>query len=175
MPYHVIARDFAGGEDALRERSGRIVRALIELGITDAVGVPDNMTRIIFNLLDAEPDLQVVPVCREGEAWAIASGLWVGGRCPVVIIQNTGFFESGDGLRGTAIEMGVPLLVLMDYRGHHTLNKPNTDSAATLFEPTLRAWGLPYRFLDNGEEAPILGAAFEQAQRTRRPVAVLMT
>src|SRR5437870_1903755 len=58
---------------------------------------------------------------RGGEAFAIASGLWVGGRVPVVLIQNTGLLETGDALRGTAMRMRVPLVCLVTYRGHATL------------------------------------------------------
>ena len=175
MPAKVIPREFTGDQATLKQRSQRIVKALSDLAITHAVGVPDNATRVIFELLTAAPDIQVVPVCREGEAWAIASGLWVGGKSPVVIIQNTGFLESGDGLRGTAIEMGVPILALMDYRGHHTLPGPDADSAARFFEPTLRAWQLPYHFLEDNLEAQILSAAFKEACDLGRPVGVLIT
>lgn len=175
MAAKVIPREFTGDETTLKQRSQRIVAALSGLKITHAVGVPDNATRVIFELLEETSEIQVVSVCREGEAWAIASGLWVGGKLPVVIIQNTGLLESGDGLRGTAIEMGVPLLALMDYRGYHTLSQPNPDSAASVFEPTLRAWQLPYYFLTDYREAQIIASAFKEACDLRRPVVVLIT
>jgi sulfopyruvate decarboxylase TPP-binding subunit len=162
----------------INARSERIVQTLIELRITHAVGVPDNATRLIYERCDADPRVQLVPVCREGEAWAVASGLWVGGKKPVVIIQNTGFLESGDALRGTAIEMGVPMLAILSYRGHATLgpdNPPLVDSAAALFEPTLRAWQIPYQLLEDGREGEILRNADNLASKLRRPVAVLMT
>lgn len=174
MPAKVVPRTFTGNEATLQQRSVRIVQALIDLGVTHVVGVPDNATRLIFVMLDQDSSIQVVSVCREGEAWAIASGLWVGGKYPVVIIQNTGFLESGDALRGTAIEMGVPLLAIIDYRGHQTLGKPNMDSAASFFEPTLRAWQIPYQFLKDEKESEIIRSAQREAYALERPVAVLM-
>ena len=93
---------------------------------------------------------------REGEAFAVASGLWLGGAHPVVLIQNTGLLESGDSLRGTAMRMGVPLLCLVTYRGYHKLPKEGggpdvmtraeVDSVAVVTEPTLDAWRVPYEF-----------------------------
>ena len=174
----IIARESGTDERILRSRSERIVQSLQDLGMSHAVGIPDNCSRIIYELLEVETRVEVVRVCREGEAWAVASGLWIGGKQPVVIIQNTGFLESGDALRGTAVEMGVPLVTLIDYRGHHTLSQPRpeiVDSAARLFEPTLRAWEVPYHFLKDGEEARILRAALQEAQRLCKPVGVLMT
>ncbi len=175
MAFRIIAREMDSDPLALQQQSQRIVSALVEMGVTHVVGVPDNATSIIFDLLDQETQVQVVPICREGEAWAIASGLWVGGTFPVVIIQNTGFLESGDSLRGTATQMGVPLLTIMDYRGHHTLGLKNNDSVARWFEPTLRAWEMPYRFLELNQEAEILATALQEAHKLERPVAVLMT
>jgi len=177
MPCKVVPREFTGDASSLRSRSERMVSALVGLGCTHVVGIPDNATRILFELLSAHQQVQVVPVCREGEAWAIASGLWVGGKQPVVIIQNTGFLESGDGYRGTAYEMEVPLLVVMDYRGYHTLSHsdPNhCDSAARFFEPTMKAWNLAYYLLNEGEEEATLKAALAKAQKLGRPVAAIM-
>lgn len=177
MPANIIARESGGDESQLRSRSVRIAEGLSQLGMTHVVGVPDNATRILYTLLDADPKVQVIPVCREGEAWAIASGLWVGGKTPVVIIQNTGFLESGDALRGTAIAMGVPLLALINYRGYHTLLQPDedaVDSVASFFEPTLRAWQMPYEFLEEGKEVEILVSAAEKARAAQGPVVVLM-
>ena len=48
---------------------------------------------------------------------AIAAGLWVGGKRPVVLIQNTGMFESGDSIRGLALDVDFPLVMMIGYRG----------------------------------------------------------
>jgi sulfopyruvate decarboxylase TPP-binding subunit len=174
---NVLVREFTGDESILRKRSESIVSAWLDLGITHAVGVPDNATRLVFGLFAEASRSAVVPVCREGEAWAIASGLWVGGASPLVIIQNTGCLESGDALRGTARDMGVPLPVLMDYRGFHTLGEQEggEDSVARLFEPTMRAWELPYRFLEAGSEKDTIESVFRLAHATLRPAAAIMT
>ena len=154
-----------------------IVELLEEMGVSHVVTVPDSTLGQWVDAIRASQAVRLVSVCREGEAWAIACGLWVGGSVPVVIIQNTGFLESGDALRGTAIEMAVPLLAIMDYRGYHTLSQADSgakDSAATFFEPTLQAWQVPYRFLEEGKEAEGIQMAFRQANQESRPVAVLI-
>ena len=77
-----------------------IVEELKKNDITHVVWLPDSETNFMYHLLTNEPSLDLVPVCREGETMAIAAGLWVGGMRPVVLIQNTGIFESGDSIRG---------------------------------------------------------------------------
>ena len=58
----------------------KIVNELKKQGITHAVGVPDNGSARIYEILRAEPGIEVITVTREGEAFAVASGLYVGGK-----------------------------------------------------------------------------------------------
>ena len=158
-------------------RAELIVSKLKERGVTHIVGLPDNGARTLFEQLWGDSDLEVLSVTREGEAFAIASGLWLGGQHPVVIIQNTGFLETGDAFRGTAYNMGVPLVMLMGYRGYGTLEPeaPKLDTAASFFEPTLKAWNIPYSIAATEEEVvAAIDNAFERAAESSLPAAVLL-
>jgi len=114
-----------------------------------------------------------VPVCREGESMAIAAGLWVGGKKPVVLIQNTGMFEAGDSIRGLGIDIEFPLVMMIGYRGwtRHGITK---DSAAHFTEPILNAYGINYYLIESNDDVDRISSAFEEAERTRRPVACLL-
>ena len=81
--------------------SQKIVQAFEKEGVTHVVGVPDNGSRALFERLWANPKIEVILTSREGEAFGLASGLYLGGATPLVLIQNTGFFEAGDAFRGT--------------------------------------------------------------------------
>lgn len=173
-------------------RARLILDELRTQGVTDVLGVPDNSAKAFLDLLAVEPAIRLLTVTREGEAFAIASGLWVGGRTPVVLIQNTGLLETGDALRGTAMRMRVPLVCLVTVRGHarmearglrptaatlsaDLLSQPDLDSVALLTEPTLAAWGVPWEALSSDEDIPRLGDAFRRARELEQPVAVLVT
>ena len=58
--------------------------------ITHVVWLPDSETNFMYHQLTADPEVDLIPVCREGETMAVAAGLWLGGCKPVVLIQNTG-------------------------------------------------------------------------------------
>ena len=170
-----------------------ILDELKKCNVTHVLSVPDNMSRALLGALWEDEDIEVVLVTREGEAFAVAAGLWVGGKNPVVLIQNTGFLETGDALRGTGTRMRVPLLCLITYRGYakwaasglsrqvgKTLNvelisNMEYDSTAVLVEPTLKAWGIPYDFLHDDADVPKITEAFRKAQELEQPVAVLIT
>lgn len=168
-----------------------MLETLSGLGATHVVGVPDNGSAAFFDAVEGHPAMSLVTVTREGEAFAVASGLWIGGAAPVVAIQNTGLLESGDALRGTAVRMGIPLLCLIGYRGYtsmlrsgidpfdrpdstETLRRPELDSTALLTEPTLQAWGIPFSLLQPEEEARMLEEAWGRTRAEDRPVALLL-
>jgi sulfopyruvate decarboxylase TPP-binding subunit len=165
----------------------RLLEAFKDLNITHVVGLPDNSTAALFHELADDPDIYLINVTREGEAFATAAGLWIGGQNPLVMIQNTGLLESGDALRGTLTRMRLPVVTLVSYRGYKSLPNPpisnpspddlarrDVDSVATLLEPTLRAWNLPYELVSDNNELPRIRAVYEQAQREMRPTAIVI-
>ena len=124
------------------------IQALRDAGVTHVVGLPDTETGPVFDALAESESPRLVPVCREGEAIAIAAGLWAGGKHPVVLIQSTGLFESGDSLRNVAFELDAPVNLIVGYRGHS--GKPNAgapDTARRFLEPILNAWEVPYEMV----------------------------
>jgi sulfopyruvate decarboxylase subunit alpha len=160
--------------------------------VTFCVGLADTALAALTALLDNDHSVRFLPVTREGEAFALASGLWIGGQNAVILVQNTGFLESGDALRGTAQRMRVPVLCLITYRGYSKVrgkktyspseprdpdefSQPDLDSAALITEPTLNAWGVPFEFLDSDADLPKILQSFSRAQREFRPVALLVT
>ena len=150
-----------------------IIAELKKNNFTHVVWLPDSETNFMYPLLTDDPSLDLVPVCREGETMAIAAGLWVGGKKPVVLIQNTGIFESGDSIRGLGLDVNQPLVMLIGYRGwsRHGIT---TDSAARYIEHILHAWGITYYLIETDEDADRISVATAEAERTQKPVAVLV-
>jgi sulfopyruvate decarboxylase TPP-binding subunit len=86
-----------------------IVATLEELGITHVIWVPDSTTGPWETALESSRRLKLIRVCREGEAWPLAAGLHLGGASPLVIMQTTGMFESGDALRNVLFDLKLPI------------------------------------------------------------------
>jgi len=150
-----------------------ILDQLNKNSVTHVVWLPDSETNFMYEQMVADPTLNLVPVCREGETMAIAAGLWVGGKKPVVLIQNTGLMESGDSVRGLALDINFPLVLMIGYRGW-TRHGVTNDSVARYTEPTLHAWGIEYYLVEEDDDVDRISVAFEEAERTQRPVACLM-
>ena len=104
---------------------------------------------------------------------AIAAGLWVGGKKPVALIQNTGIFESGDSIRGLGLDVDQPLVMLIGYRGwdRHGITR---DSAAKYTEHIIHAWGINFYLVETDDDAYLISRAMNEAKRDSKPVAVLV-
>ena len=150
-----------------------VLAQMTKNGVTHVVWLPDSETNWLFLLMQQEPSLTLVGVNREGLAFSTASGIYAGGKVPLILIQNTGLMESGDSLRGWALGLSIPVVLMVGYRGW-TRHGVNTDTAATYTERFLNAFGITYYLVETSADAPRISIAFEEARRTRRPVAVLM-
>jgi sulfopyruvate decarboxylase TPP-binding subunit len=128
-----------------------VAEQLRSMSITHVVTVPDGtIGRWEADILAA--GVRIVRVCREGEAWTVAGGLHLGGASPLVMIQCTGLFESGDAIRNTLHEWKLPLYAIIGYRSY--LNQENLpgDTSLVFTEPILAAWKLDVRFIKQAAE-----------------------
>jgi sulfopyruvate decarboxylase subunit alpha len=150
----------------------QVVATLEGLGLTHVVWLPDSAIGPWESALAASQKLSLVRVCREGEAWAIAAGLYLGGQRPLVVIQNTGFFESGDALRNVLFDLGLPLFALIGYRNYLVSDSP--DTARKFTEPMLRAWGVDYVLVDSTAALAKLADHYRACQAAGRPGVALV-
>ena len=160
------------GSSGLLEASA-VLDELGRCGVTHIVWLPDSETGYMYEAM-RESQVTLVPVCREGESIAVAAGLIMGGKRPVVLIQSTGFYESGDSVRGLSLDLHLPLLLMIGYRGYVGQGRPPSDSAARFLEPVLDAWGIPHYVVESNATCHYLSEAYQQAEGTSHPVAVLM-
>ncbi|SVC10353.1 uncharacterized protein METZ01_LOCUS263207 [marine metagenome] len=151
-----------------------IVAAFTELGITHVVWIPDTTTGQWDNALQAAPEIQLIQVCREGEAWALAAGLYLGGAKPIVVIQCTGFFESGDAMRNIVHDYKLPIFALVGYRSYLNASSLPGDTCLKFTEPVLEAWALNTVFIDSEEKKPKLAEHYRACVENNVPGIALM-
>ncbi len=150
-----------------------VVAEMKKNNVTHVVCLPDSETNWLYVLLQAEPSLTLVPVSREGLAFSTAAGLWTGGATPIIMIQNTGMMEAGDSMRGWGVGFNIPVVVIVGYRGW-TRHGVTADTAAVYIERHLNAFNINYYFVESDADCARISIAFEDANRTKRPVAVLV-
>lgn len=147
------------------------VAALTRMGISHVVWLPDSTLGTWDQALSTS-SIRLVRVCREGEAWGVAAGLWLGGASPLVAIQCTGLFESGDALRNVIHDYRIPLFAVIGYRSYLVENSP--DTARTYTEPVLQALQVPYRIIASPEQQHLLPEFYAACREANEPGAVLI-
>jgi len=155
-------------------KARKIVDELYKSEITHVVYLIGKTIRYIIDLLEEEGRITLIPVCREADTFAVAAGLITGGKRTAIMMQNTGVFESGDSIRTLGLDVQLPWLLLIGYRGW-VKEKPFKDSAALLLEPTLDAWNIQHNTIDTIEDAGIISTLYQDALKNSKPVAVLVT
>jgi len=153
----------------------QIVAALEAAGVTHVVWIPDSDLGTWDTPLANSERLSVVRVCREGEAFAVAAGLWLGGKKPVIVMQCTGLFEAGDSLRNIIHDLQLPLFFIVGVRSAKAHGAgASADTCPVFAEPILNAWQIPYVNLDDRQSVSDLMEVYRQTERDNRARAVLI-
>jgi sulfopyruvate decarboxylase TPP-binding subunit len=148
---------------------------LVDCGVTHVVWIPDSSTGAWDTALSSTSALELIRVCREGEAVAVAAGLILGRKKPVVIIQCTGLFEAGDSLRNFVHDFGLPIFVLVGLRNYNAYRQGRSrDSAPRFAESIVQAWQIPYVILEDTSLKEDLAAIYTEAVKAIRPQVVFL-
>ncbi len=168
-----------------------IVQEMKTAGMRFYVHVPSSEHRPLFTLCGQDPFFRMVTACHEGDAVTIACGLSIAGRGCLVAIENAGLFQAAEALRAMAIDMQIPLVLLVGNQGSISL-KPNVSpeealdglrarmgAAAThlqqqqrLAPRMLEVLGVPFAFMEDATGARLLHWAAKKAEEIRGPVAL---
>lgn len=153
--------------------SGEEIAATVqELGYTHVIWLPDSTMGPWEAALESADDFRLLRICREGEAWPLAAGLRIGGKNPLVMMQTTGLFESGDALRNVVFDLQVPLQAIIGARSW--LVTESTDSAKRFTLPILDAWDIDNTLIESEEEKPQLLAQLRRLQENGQTGFVLL-
>jgi sulfopyruvate decarboxylase TPP-binding subunit len=150
------------------------VRTFEELGVTHIIWLPDSELGTWQRELAGSSKIKLIRVCREGEAFGIAAGLYLGGARPIVVIQCTGFYEAGDALRNVVHDLGLPIFMIVGYRGYYGGIAGRKDTAATFLEPIVQAWQLRTKLLTKESKTDDLASFYRETQAQGRAAAVLI-
>ena len=159
---------------ATPERAQEILIGLKEAGINLVASVPDINLLHVLNALYADPDIIHVPVGREEEGIGVCTGAYTGGKRVAMLMQNGGLMNSCNGLTTTALQFGIPILLLVYYAGDMGDNAFHMLGLVT--EPVLYGLGIKYTIMrDPAKVKEQIAEALIAAEASKRPVALLLT
>ena len=95
----------------------KFTKCIKNIGIDFATGLPCGELRYFIYNLSTDPSIMHKPGLSEQEAIAIAAGAWLGGKNPVVYMQNSGMFKASNDIGSILLAAKIPILMLVAYRG----------------------------------------------------------
>jgi sulfopyruvate decarboxylase TPP-binding subunit len=152
----------------------QIAETLEQLGVTHVVTVPDSTIGPWQAAIEQRGRTRLVRVCREGEAWEVAAGLYFGGANPMVMIQCTGLFESGDAIRNVLHDWKLPIFSMIGYRSYLNQDTLPGDTCLVFTEPVLDAWKIDYRVLTAAEQFGQVAEHYAACKDGNRPGAIIV-
>lgn len=130
-----------------------VIRGLKRAGVSIVCYLPDSLFKELYPALNADPDLRTIPVTNEGEGAAICGGVFLSGKRAVLVMENSGLRASVEPLARMGLGAGIPVVMLMSYRGDLGENNWWAIPHGITMEPVLQALRIPYRVVR--EEAAI--------------------
>src|SRR2546430_8780141 len=145
-------------EAALKEA----ITGLKEAGINFVSGLPDGWQRNLHEAIEADPAFQYVPVCNEGVGFSVCAGAWLGGKKTALIMENSGLRVASEYIARISLGTGVPVVLLLSYRGDLGETEHWGIPHGIVAEPLLDALRIPYLIV---RDPALLCRSIVRAQR----------
>ena len=151
--------------DALKACDVRIITAL-----------PETWLVHLIRMAEEDPEVTLVRVAKEEEAVGISAGAHLAGVSSALLMQNHGFLAAMNGLVSLAMLYGIPLCMLIAFRGHWGEPYPWHTQGGIVTEPVLRALGIPFDYARDPEKVgKQIKQAYTYSQSSLSPVALLLS
>ncbi len=158
-----------------------LMAALKQAGVTHAVTVPDFVQFALHErIFDANSGIASVVASAEDQALTTATGLYIGGAVPFIMVQNQGMFKVANTLRATCLDAGIPMVFFVGQFGREATNvgKPMSESGRSmvrLMEPMLHGMGVRTWVVEEDADVPRVAEAFAHARQEETAAVVLIS
>jgi phosphonopyruvate decarboxylase len=143
-------------------------------GFNFCTGVPCTILKDIILCLSADPELPYVPATREDEAMGIATGAWLAGKQPIVMMQNSGLGSSINPLASLDILYKIPMQLLISWRGYQGKDAPEHLIMGESMLKLLDGLGIPYQVISEDNPEAAISASVRVMRERGIPVAAIL-
>lgn len=152
-------------------KAEEFVKQLGGAGFDFFTGVPCSLMKGVFALLDRQGYVQAT---REDAAIGMACGAYLGGKQPVVLMQNSGLGQSLNALASLTLLYKTPCLLLIGWRGYGGKDAPEHILTGQITPTLLETLGIPFQILEEKTIPQAIQWAADRMKQDRIPVALLL-
>ncbi len=132
--------------------SNALIEGLAAAGIDFVAAFPSSSMSETERQIESDPRFECVFASNEGEAVGICGGAWLGGKRPVLLMENSGLSLVVYQLVRLNAAFDVPLLMIMDFRGDLGDGNWWAVPFGWTTEPLLNSLRIPYAIADSPQE-----------------------
>jgi len=147
---------------------------LKEKGFNFFTGVPCSILKDVINYLSEDPDVHYIPATREDEAIGIATGAYLAGKKPVVLMQNSGLGNSISVLASLVLLYEIPILLLISWRGYQGKDAPEHIIMGKSTVKLLDDIGVPTQILPKEKAEETISDAVKIMEEKNIPTAIIV-
>jgi sulfopyruvate decarboxylase subunit alpha len=147
---------------------------LEQQGFNFFTGVPCSLFQGVTRILDAEPRYGYVGAVREDSALGLAAGAYLGGRQPVVLMQNSGLGVSVNALMSLHQLYDIPALIVVSWRGRAGQDAPEHLIMGAAMERVLALLQMPYAVFEPATLERDVESLTRTMRETSKPVALVV-
>ena len=154
-----------------------ILSAVKASGVEVVVSVPDIVTSEgLLRSISNDPEIRHVRVCKEDEGVSICAALSYCGVRALLMMQQTGMYDSMNAIRAIAAGYGLPVCMLIGLQGAAADEDPRRSQLHIVrcALPTLDAVEVDHHVLRRAGDVAAVAPAIDGAYRNSRPVALFV-
>ena len=154
--------------------SGQLLAELKKNGADFFTSVPCKLLGELIDLLSEDRSITYLPVAREEEGLGVCAGAFLGGKTPVMVLQNTGIGTIITSLYSLGLFYNLPITLIVSHRGTPGEKIGTQVPMSNGTKPLLDVVGVPYFAFSDPAEVGKVGRLVRHAQVAQRPVAALL-
>lgn len=150
-----------------------LVKIFVDSGFDFYTGVPDSTLAGIIAVLTGQG--RYVPSVREDEAVGMAAGAFLGGKQPVVLMQNSGLGNCLNALTSLNLIYAMPCLLLISWRGYQGKDAPEHLVMGEVCTRILDTVSIPSRLIATDTVQNDIEWARDHMKSQKTPAALMLT
>ena len=126
--------------------------------------------------ISRDPELTLVPVCKEDEGVSICAALSYCDRRAVLLVQHLGFLDSVNAIRVMSMEYELPVVMILGLQGLEADRTPSQSDklSVRMVEPICQSMGLDYEILFDESDVDVVEPGINRAYERSKSIAIFI-
>ncbi len=155
-------------------RAEKFANELINTGFDFFTGVPCSIIGNLIADLTNRLDVTYIPAVREDVAVGIASGAYMAGKIPVVLMQNSGLGQCLNALTSLNLIYKLPCLLIVTWRGCDGKDAPEHIVMGKTCTKLLDLVGISHNSLNVDNVKELINKSYRYISEEKVPVAIFL-